>query len=281
MLCCLGDLVEDIVVRLGGAVAVGTDTDATIVRRRGGSAANVAVAAATRTDAVRFIGRVGADPAGSMVVAALSDAGVDPVVQRGGRTGTIVVLVDSAGERSMLRDRGAAAELDAIPPGGLDGVRWLHVPAYSLAEDPVAGVARHAVEVVRSRGGSVSVDASSTAVIGALGPDRFTRMLGALGPDVVFCNADEAEMLFGDIVTSVTPGSITVVKHGGGSAVAWVDADVIAEEPANDIGPVSDTTGAGDAFAGGYLAAAIDGAGLSESLRAAHNTAAGVLTADD
>ena len=58
MLCCIGDLVEDVVVWLTSDIATGTDTNASIRRRRGGSAANVAVSAALTGASVRFIGRV-------------------------------------------------------------------------------------------------------------------------------------------------------------------------------------------------------------------------------
>ena len=83
-----------------------TDNPAVIHRTRGGSAANVA-AFARRGTAVpaRFIGCVGADPAGDMLCAELAGRGVDVRVQRRGRTGTIVVLVDGDGERTMYPDR--------------------------------------------------------------------------------------------------------------------------------------------------------------------------------
>ena len=121
-------------------IATGADTDVVIVRRRGGSAANVAVAAARLGCEVRFFGRVGTDAIGAALISELEASGVVANVQRPGRTGTILVLVDPDGERSMLRARGAAGELDALEPPALDGVSRLHEPAYSLVDGPAASV---------------------------------------------------------------------------------------------------------------------------------------------
>ena len=64
VLCVIGDLVEDVVVHAAASPARGTDTPARIDRTRGGSAANVAVAAVAAGCATRFIGRVGDDSVG-------------------------------------------------------------------------------------------------------------------------------------------------------------------------------------------------------------------------
>ena len=105
VLATIGDLVEDVVVRLDGAVNVASDTSSTIERRQGGSAANVAVAAARLGAPVRFIGQVGDDAAGRALVEELGAAGVDVgAIRFGGTTGTIVVLVDRR-RRALDADR--------------------------------------------------------------------------------------------------------------------------------------------------------------------------------
>ena len=111
MLGSVGDLVEDVVVRLHERVNEASDTRATVIRRRGGSAANVVAAACRAGGRARFIGRVGDDPTGHVLTDALVAQGAEVVVQRAGRTGTIVVLVDVVGERTMLSDRGACTDL--------------------------------------------------------------------------------------------------------------------------------------------------------------------------
>ena len=132
MLGTLGDLVEDIVVRLGGPINIASDTQALVVRRRGGSAANVAASAARAGFATRFIGQVGSDAHGGMLIDALRADGVDVVCQRGGRTGTVVVLVDQQGERTMLSDRGSCGDLAHPDPVWLDGLLERTCPTPSV-----------------------------------------------------------------------------------------------------------------------------------------------------
>jgi sugar/nucleoside kinase (ribokinase family) len=278
VLCCIGDLVEDIVAWLSSDIAHGTDTDAQIHRRRGGSAANVAAAAAEIGTSVRFIGRVGADAIGAALVADLDACGVDTVVQRAGRTGTIVVLVDADGERSMLPDRAAAVELDSVSITDLDEVEWLHVPGYSLVRGTLAEVSAEAIRTVRARGGVVSIDASSVAVIEEFGVTRFIEMLQALDPSFVLCNRDEADLLGVSATGGLKGVEVTIVKDGADDAIALDDSGVIASAPARRLSTVRDTTGAGDAFAAGFITAMMAGSDLEASLGSGHGVAAGVLS---
>ncbi|GMR01717.1 MAG: PfkB family carbohydrate kinase [Acidimicrobiia bacterium] len=278
MLCCIGDLVEDVVVWLSCDIATGTDTDVTIHRRRGGSAANVAVAAASIGARVRFIGRVGSDAVGGALIDDLQAAGVDPVVQREGRTGTIVVLVDESGERSMLPDRAAAVDLDRIGATDLAGVTWLHVPAYSLVTGSLADTSKAAIERVRANGGSVSIDVSSMAIINEYGVDAFRRMLTGLEPEIVLCNQDEAVVLGVDEMGGMSSSVVTVVKAGPDPAIAMDESGLLASVPAVHLGQVRDTTGAGDAFAAGLITALMEDADIERALVAGHRLAAHVLT---
>ena len=127
LLAVAGDLVEDIVVWAAEPLRAATDTAARVFRARGGSAANVAALAAPLVP-TRFIGRVGADAAGAALADDLAAAGVDVHVQRAGRTGTVVLLVDAEGERTMFPDRGASAELADVDPAGSTASPWLHLP---------------------------------------------------------------------------------------------------------------------------------------------------------
>ncbi len=278
MLCCLGDVIEDVVVWLTADIATGTDTPVTIHRRRGGSAANVAVAAANTGTRVRFIGRVGSDAIGRSLIGELAIAGVDARVQQEGRTGTIVVLVDDAGERSMLPDRAAAVELDTIDDADLVGVTWLHVPAYSLVIEPLGEASREAIRKVQRTGGVVSIDASSVAIIENFGVDRFSAMIDDLRPDVLFCNADEGHVLGMEDSRGAGAVDLTIVKDGGDPAVAYSGGRVVATVPAFTVNEVRDTTGAGDAFAAGFIVARMAGVDIEGAITAGHRRAAEVLT---
>ncbi len=283
LLTVIGDLVEDVVVWSAGPWRSGTDNPSTITRSRGGSAANVAVAAAAAGTATRFVGRVGDDDAGRRLVAGLASADVDARVQVGGATtGTIVVLVDADGERTMFNDRGAAGGLEPITDDALTGTTVLHVPAYAFDPSSTRTVVVDAAARVRAAGGLVSVDVSAVSLIDALGPVAFRGILDEVAPMWVFANREEADAL-GLLDADPPPGRHHVVKDGARPAVVVGPGSpsgagaARVEVPALVVDAVRDTTGAGDAFAAGFLSAVMTAADPVAACRAGHRTAATVL----
>ena len=277
MLCCIGDLVEDVVVWPSAEPARGTDTASRIFRQRGGSAATVAVYAAIRGAAARFIGQVGDDRLGTMLVAELEAAGVDARVVRSGTTGSIVVLVDQTGERTMLPDRGAAMELEALPDKALEGATWLHVPAYSLVVEPLGTTSLGAIAACRKTGVPVSIDASSVGPLSSFGVDRFLDLMVSVAADVFFCNRDEANLL-GISDDTGLPGALLTVLKSGADPVSLIDASGHAQTvPVPAVEVVNDTTGAGDSFAAGFIVATLEGATPVAATEAGCSMAATVL----
>ncbi len=279
MLGAIGDLLEDVVVRLHEQMHVASDTDATVVRRRGGSAANVVEAAVRAGGRARFIGQVGDDGVGQWLTQQLADLGADVAVRRAGRTGTIIVLLDAQGERTMLADRASAIALDRPEPAWLDGLDTLHIPFYSLAVEPLAATSRTLAAWAHERGIRVSVDASSAAVLEAFGVHRAGAAIWQLNPDVVLANELEAQVLGAHLRGPAHDGALVVVKQGAGPAVVYRGDVGSVEVPAIVVEGVTDTTGAGDAFAAGLLLALADRGGLGwadpvEAVRRAHQVAA-------
>jgi sugar/nucleoside kinase (ribokinase family) len=273
VLCCVGDLLEDVVVWLSGPPRPATDTTARIFHRRGGSAANVAMFAARGGWPARFVGRVGDDEIGDRLVADLAAAGVDVRVERAGRTGTIVVLVEPGGERTMLSDRGAAEQLTASDHSVLDDVTVMHLPAYSLAATPIGPACLAlSAEAIR-RGVTLSVDASSVAVLEGFGGRRFRALLATIEPRVLFANAAEAALL--DLERH--PAARLVVIKDGPRSVRIVTEQRVDLVPVAAVDGVADTTGAGDAFAAGFLGAWTCGAEPIEAARSGITLAATVL----
>ena len=114
MVCALGDLLLDVVVRLEAPIAADTDTSGRTRVAPGGQAANVEAWVAALGGRARFVGKRARDAAGRMLAEELRRVGVDvvgPEVADG--TGTVVSLADPEGRRSMLTDRGVAPELAA------------------------------------------------------------------------------------------------------------------------------------------------------------------------
>ncbi|MGD9795982.1 MAG: carbohydrate kinase family protein [Acidimicrobiia bacterium] len=274
MLCCIGDLCEDIVIWPDGEITHGADTTAVISRRRGGSAANVAYFAAAVGTPSRFIGALGDDLGGWALTEEMTSIGVDVKVQRVGRTGTIVILVSGDGERTMITDRGAARDLTDVPMHWLDAVRWLHVPFYSLEVEPLGATTFALMAEARRRSIPISIDASSSSLLASFGVEQAAGLIAdAIGsPDVLFANAEEDATLAGR-----WPADVIIVKHGPDPAMVrrCGEADLIVAV-GNAIEPI-DSTGAGDAFAAGVIGARLEGHDWGDAVRAGHGLAQRVL----
>jgi len=274
----LGDVVEDIVVNLGGPIRFATDTQAHITRRRGGSAANVAVAAVVAGGGGRFIGSVGADRLGNWLLDQLTEAGVELAVERSTHTGTVVAVIDSNGERSLLTDRGSSADLGAVTTQSLDGLDVLHVPAYAFTCQPLADAAKAALVEAGRSGIVTSVDVSAVPVVEALGKAGFRKLISEVEPTVLFCNTDEAEALGVD--GPVDGVSITVVKQGPDEALIFGPGSELGRVPPPPVDTIADTTGAGDAFAAGFLLTLVQGESPTDCALRGHEVASLALRSD-
>jgi sugar/nucleoside kinase (ribokinase family) len=249
LIVCLGDLLLDVIVRLGEPLAAGADAHADTYVGPGGQAANVAAWAVELGADARFVGKRGGDATGRVVEDEYRAHGVDvvgPVVA--GRGGVVVSLVAPDGDRTMASDRGVAPELapDDLERAWLGGADVLHLSGYSLLRSPIDEAALRAAELAREEGARVSVDLSAWTRIREFGPAAFRARLEALEPDVVFANEPEWEIVGAAYALART----AVIKRGarGIRVVGEQEAD-LPPVP----GEVVDATGAGDALAAGFL----------------------------
>jgi ribokinase len=255
VLCTLGDLLLDVIVRLEQRLETGTDAAAQTRTGAGGQAANVAAWAAALGAEARFVGKRGDDPAASLAAGELARLGVTvfgPVAL--GRNGVVVSIVGEEGERAMASDRGVAPTLsaDELEPSWFEGSTHLHLSGYSLMSSPIDGAAVRAARLVRAGGGVVSVDLASRRVIGEFGPQRLRELLEELGPELVFANEEER-----DEVGTDAAGQATWIVKRGAAGCAVIRGGERSEFPAIPA-EVVDTTGAGDAFAAGYLVGGVE-----------------------
>ncbi|MFJ3986039.1 carbohydrate kinase family protein [Streptomyces fungicidicus] len=275
-LLVVGDVITDVVARHRGPLAPGTDTAASIRTVPGGAGANAACWAAYRgTAEVRLLGRVGADAA-AWHERELAARGVRPLLVVDGRapTGTVICLVDgdAAAERTFLTDSGASLRLEPADwsDAFLDGVARLHLSGYLLFAEPSREFVAVASKAARARGVPVSLDPASAGFLARLGADRFLSLVD--GVDVLLPSRDEACLLTGlpDVADAAARLSrhvpLVVAKQGAEGALLARSGEVYARVPAEPVTP-RDTTGAGDAFTGAFLAALLAGAGPEQAAR--------------
>jgi ribokinase len=272
----VGDVMVDVLAVLPGELAVGSDTPAEISLLGGGSAANTAAWLAAAGASCTFVGRVGDDILGRKAVDELASAGVDlaVTVDPSLPTGTCIVLVDPRGERTMVPSAGTNAVGGVVP--ALTAADHVHVSGYAFFHTESFAAAASALRAADSADGTTSIDAASAAPLREFGPAAFLDAL--IAPTLLFANADEAAVLTGTADLEAAARALgrrcgeAIVKCGAAGAVWSNGREVRRETPAPVV--AIDSTGAGDAFAAGVLAARLSGADVAASLRAGNALAA-------
>ncbi|MFE2440584.1 sugar kinase [Streptomyces melanosporofaciens] len=256
-----------------------------------GAESNVAVGLARLGHGVRWLGRVGADPAGEAVLRELRADCVDvahAIVDDHAPTG--LLMRDSHAHRAIdvqyYRMGSAASRLtpEQIRPEALEGTRLLHLSGITPMLSPTAAAAsRRLVELARAAGAKVSFDPNVRHKLG--GAAQWAQTAGPLlrDADIVLAGEDELELLTaqpadeaarellrggaGEVVIKRADHSSTVLTADGG----WDQAPHAV--------PVVDPIGAGDGFAAGYLSARLRGLHEHQALAEAVCVAALVVQA--
>ncbi|MEO3860642.1 sugar kinase [Acrocarpospora sp. B8E8] len=278
-LLVIGDIVTDVVALHHVPLRSGTDTEADIVLRPGGSGANTAAWAAYLGADARLLARAGYDTA-EWHIAELARAGVRPhiVIDPGHPTAVVIAMVDATGERSFLTNRGASRLLGPADWSDdlLDGVRHLHLSAYTLFATPGLELVRLAIQAATGRGVTISVDPASTGFLRDFGVARFLRETAEAS--IVIPNRDEALLLTGETEPEAAAARLSdrygaaAVKLGASGAILAEQGGIVSRAtfraPGDAVFSTVDTTGAGDAFAAGFLAARLAGLPAPESVEA-------------
>jgi sugar/nucleoside kinase (ribokinase family) len=280
----VGDVIDDIVVTPLGHVTRDSDTTSRILVTPGGSAANQAAWLAVSGVHVRFVARVGAADV-ARHGAELAAFGVDAelIADSDAPTGTIVVMLDADGSRTMYTDRGANQHLNAadLPLSLLEGVDMLHVNGYALFSESPRSAVVALIDEARRRGIAVTADPSSSAYLEELGASTFLAC--TRGAAVCLPNLDEGRVLTGkteprDVLGSLLERYAVVALKLGHEGVLVGEGKSVELIPAVSSSAI-DPTGAGDAFCAGFLASWLDGdsavdAATAGSLLAARAVAA-------
>jgi len=283
-LLCYGDLCADVIART--TALPGRGQDATLEELRilpAGSAANSAVTAARLGLPVEFAGLAADDYIADILVRDLEANGVGARHLRrvAGGSGVIISVVDAGGERTLLSYRGVNAfGYGAVPSDCLAAGDCLHLSGYSFQTPSSRRTALAFMAVARERGALCSLDPSFL-----FAREARACHLGALaGLDFIFPNEEEATLISGrddyrDAALALRDLGIRTVVVTLGARGCFVDAaGERALVPAHEPTRVIDTTGAGDAFCAGYLAATLHGLSSQSAARVGCVAAAYVVS---
>jgi len=280
----IGDVMVDVVVVPLGPFNRGSDTPSRVVISPGGSAANQAVALAAAGAEVHLVAAVGDDEFGRAAAGALAATGAQVHLQvcRGQRTGVVVALIDASGERSMLTDRGANLGLgtDALDPVLFVAGRHLHLSGYELLDEATRPVGLAALQLAAAAGMTRSVDPCSAGPLAAVVPAAFLSW--TKGIEWCCANLDEGRALTGaigpdDVLAALRPHYREVVVTLGAEGALLSGPGTDRLHCSADEVEVADTTGAGDAFTGTFLARRLSGDRPEQALRAGLAAAARVV----
>ena len=224
----------------------------------GGSAANVAVGLARLGQRVGFVGKMGDDEHGRLLLVAFEQEGVDTrgvLVEAGRPTATCFIAVDDRGERIIVALPGAAVieRVEELDLDYLRGVRAVYIgPSYPE-------VATMTAAAVREGGGTVFCAPGGVHVpVEILGPILERT-------DVLLVSRTEALALTGQTSPDEAAralremGSLVVVETLGPEGALVVSDAGLFRVPSFDVPDAQDTTGAGDGFAAGLIAGFLEG----------------------
>jgi len=258
---CIGDVMLDVVTKIAvlpGQINYGSDTPATISTHGGGAAANVA-SWLTRTDAQStIVGHVGDDAAGSALVSEFDALGVrhHNLMIDQGHSGVVVVLVDPTGERTMFPDNGANSGLHIGDLPSLDGYDAVYISGYSPLDPLSRNGIKEMIEKIRTAQIPIYFDPASVGGMKEVAIDEVKSWLPLM--DVLLLNEEEAIYLSGASDIEVALDILleqcqsVVIKRGSHGAIGKSRGSQSVSFPALPT-TVVDTTGAGDAFAAGFI----------------------------
>ncbi|CAM3933966.1 aminoimidazole riboside kinase [Aeromonas bestiarum] len=234
----------------------------------GGAPANVAVGVARLGGDAAFIGRVGADPFGRFMADTLVTEGVDIghlTQDPAHNTSTVLVALDEAGERSftfMVRPS-ADQFLEPADLPRFEAGQWLLTCSIALANEPVRSSCLQAMATIKAAGGRVCFDPNLRPEVWGKPAEMLPQVSAAIAlADVVKLSGEELQLLSGEDdlaagLATIRGPALVLVTRGAAGVVARLDGELL-EWVGQKVTPL-DTTGAGDAFVAGLLAALAQG----------------------
>ena len=297
----VGDVMVDTLVHIADAIRLDADNPAQVTRSLGGQAANTAAWLRASDARVHLVGVLGDDSAARWVRDRVVDLDIaHTLVTVPGPTGECVIITSNDGTRTMFPSSGANAligapeverELDDLIRGR---PTHLHVSGYAACHD-VDFVDRLLTQA-SSEGVGTSMDSAALTATSSTDHWRTAHLAVLPHVDILLATAREVQSLRGlpspanfsvddamsvaaDLVSDASSGNwpeVIVMKAGPLGAFVITPSNV-THVPAQ-AEHVADTTGAGDAFAAGFLAALGRGSSVVEAAQQGTSVAAVAVT---
>ena len=252
----------------------------------GGSAGNTAAGVAALGGRAGFIGQVAPDSLGEFYARDLRSTGVEFTTRAadfGAPTARSMVLVTPDGHRTMNTFLGAAQHLPsaALDEAQIAASAILYLEGYLWDPQTPRYAMVRAIEVAREAGRKVAFTLSDTFCIDRH-RDGFNELIDGGRIDILFANEAEIQALAAiphleSAVAAVAGKVETLVVTRSEHGALGIRGDERADVPAEPVGKVVDTTGAGDLFAAGFLVGYARGKTLADSLRLGAIAAAEVI----
>lgn len=258
-LLCIGDVMLDVIAQITSTINYGSDTPSKISTHGGGAAGNVASWATIAGAKVQIVARVGNDPAGVAVLSELDALGIihaNSVIE-GVRTGVVVILVDPSGERTMFPETAANSGLSLKDLPDLDGCAAVYLSGYALLNPLSRPGVLQMIDEIRKQGLPIFFDPTTVGGMSQVSVDEIRSWLPLM--TTLIMNEEEAIFLTGQtqleraLDALLVAAPTAVIKRGPQGSIGKSRAGNAIAIPALPT-TVIDTTGAGDSFAGGYIA---------------------------
>ncbi|NBQ45254.1 MAG: sugar kinase [Actinobacteria bacterium] len=263
-LCVIGDFAWDVLIRTNNNLLKGGDSFGEVMLTPGGSAANSAVWAKRCGLNTRFVGKIGRDRFGQLAREDLTKEKIEHhfVETDAHLTGSVAVFVDQTGERSMVSGHGADFYLipSELPRSVITTSSHLHLTAWSFFTDPPRSAARTAAQLAQQNNQTISFDPASFQMIQEMGVEQFLSWTKDLAINIFFPNYDEGRVLTGcdepgaivRALANIYTDALIILKLDADGALVFDGKTTTEIPPATN--NLVDATGAGDSFAGAFLA---------------------------
>ena len=244
----------------------------------GGKGSNQSVAAARAGGSVHFISRLGADDFAAMAQKTWAEAGVTPVITEDPEsfTGAAYIFIEeSSGDNAIIISPGAAARISAQDVEARADLISGAAVFITQLEQPMAA-AHRGLALARAGGARTILNPAPAAPV----PAEVLALCDHVTP-----NETEAEGIVGVTVATLDDAAAAAARFRergvaapiitlGERGAYYDDGETAALVPAMSAGPVVETTGAGDAFNGGFAVALAEGMAPLDAVRFGCATAA-------